>query len=279
MILIFFTTRRSRPSRFLPTFRTVLQQPEFSTLQFSGRSPRPGQDSASRTTFDAEYVRGLFDRIAPRYDFLNHLLSSGIDVLWRKKAVALLRHDKPLVILDVATGTGDIAFEAARQLHPRRVTGIDVAPAMLSIGRSKGKKKGFHEVEFTEGSAEHLPFKTGTFDAVTVGFGVRNFSDLNKGLSEMYRVLRPGAPVVILEFSHPRRFPVRQLYSLYSKFVLPAVGGLISRNREAYEYLPGTIREFPDGDGFLTLLRGVGFHSLKHIPLTFGIATIYYGIK
>ncbi|MEX2116298.1 MAG: class I SAM-dependent methyltransferase, partial [Bacteroidota bacterium] len=124
-------------------------QPELSTLQFSGRSPRSRQDSSSRTTFDPEYVRGLFNRVAPRYDFLNHLLSLGIDVLWRKKAIALLRPHEPLEILDVATGTGDLAFEAVRQLHPRRVTGIDVAPAMLTIGRSKAQKMGFHDVEFT----------------------------------------------------------------------------------------------------------------------------------
>jgi len=279
MIRIFFFTRRSRPSHFLPTFRTVLQQPVLSTLQFSGRTPRPLQGSTGRNTFDTKYVRSLFDRIAPRYDFLNHLLSSGIDVLWRKKAVTLLRPHKPLEILDIATGTGDLAFEAVRQLRPRRVTGIDVAPGMLSIGRSKAEKGGFHEIEFAEGPAESLPFKTGTFDAVTVGFGVRNFSDLPQGLSEMHRVLKPGSPVVILEFSHPRSFPVKQLYSLYSRIVLPAVGGLISQDREAYEYLPETIREFPDGNDFLTLLQTAGFHSLKHTQLTFGIATIYYGIK
>jgi demethylmenaquinone methyltransferase/2-methoxy-6-polyprenyl-1,4-benzoquinol methylase len=182
-------------------------------------------------------------------------------------------------ILDVATGTGDLAFEVVRQVRPRHVTGIDVAPAMLTIGRSKAEKLGFRDVEFTEGSAESLPFKTGLFDAVTAGFGVRNFSDLAKGLSEMHRVLKHGAPVVILEFSRPKAFLVKELYSLYSRIVLPAVGGLVSRNREAYEYLPGTIREFPDGDDFLTLLRTAGFHSLKHIPLTFGIASIYYGIK
>jgi demethylmenaquinone methyltransferase/2-methoxy-6-polyprenyl-1,4-benzoquinol methylase len=150
---------------------------------------------------------------------------------------------------------------------------------MLAIGRTKAEKLGFPGVEFTEGSAESLPFKAGLFDAVTSGFGVRNFSDLAQGLSEMHRVLKHGAPVVILEFSRPRAFLVRECYSLYSRFVLPAVGGLISRSREAYEYLPGTIREFPDGEEFLDLLRVSGFHSLRHIPLTFGIASIYYGIK
>jgi len=257
----------------------VLQQPELSALQFSGRTPPSPQDSRGRAAFDPKYVRDLFDRIAPRYDLLNHLLSSGIDVLWRKKAVRLLRPHTPLEILDVATGTGDLAFEAYRQLRPRRITGIDAAPGMLSIGRSKAEKAGFHEIEFAEGLAESLPFKKDTFDAVTVGFGVRNFSDLPRGLSEMYRVLKPGAPVVILEFSHPRSFPVKQLYSLYSRIVLPAVGGLISQDREAYEYLPGTIREFPDGNDFLTLLQTAGFHSLKYTQLTFGITTIYYGIK
>ncbi|MEX1139311.1 MAG: bifunctional demethylmenaquinone methyltransferase/2-methoxy-6-polyprenyl-1,4-benzoquinol methylase UbiE [Bacteroidota bacterium] len=257
----------------------MLQQPEFSTLQFSGQSSGFRKNPAGRATFDPKYVRGLFDRIAPRYDLLNHLLSSGIDVLWRRKTIGLLCPHRPSNVLDVATGTGDLAFEAVRQLHPHHVIGIDVAPAMLDIGRAKAVKKGFRSVEFAEGPAEALPFETDSFDALTVGFGVRNFSDLSKGLSEMYRVLRPGSPVIVLEFSRPRSFPVQQLYSLYSKTLLPAVGGFISRDREAYEYLPGTIREFPDGNDFLALLRTAGFHSLKHYPLTFGIATIYYGIK
>lgn len=254
-------------------------QAKTSTLQFSRRTPLSRQDSSRRTTFDPSHVRDLFDRIAPRYDFLNHLLSSGIDVLWRKKAIALLRPHNPLELLDVATGTGDLAFEAVRQLRPHLVTGIDVSPAMLNIGRSKAAKMAFHDVKFTEASAESLPFKTGTFDAVMSGFGVRNFSDLTEGLSEMHRVLKPGAPVLILEFSRPRAFPVMQLYSLYSRTVVPAVGGFVSHNRQAYEYLPGTIREFPDGTDFLGLLQTAGFHSLRHIPLTFGISAIYYGIK
>ncbi len=238
---------------------------------------RPG--SPGRPTFDHAYVRGLFDRIAPRYDLLNHLLSSGVDVLWRKKAIALLQTHKPKTILDVATGTGDLAFEAARQLDAPTIIGIDVAPAMLEIGRSKAAKRGIQGVRFSEGPAESLPFETSSFDAVTVGFGVRNFSDLDKGLKEMHRVLKTGSPLVVLEFSRPRSFPIQQLYDLYSKTLLPALGGLISQNREAYEYLPETIREFPDGNDFLDILQSVGFHSLKYHPLTFGIATIYHGIK
>jgi demethylmenaquinone methyltransferase/2-methoxy-6-polyprenyl-1,4-benzoquinol methylase len=159
------------------------------------------------------------------------------------------------------------------------IVGIDVAPAMLEIGRSKAAKKGIQGVTFSEGSAESLPFDARSFDAVTVGFGVRNFSDLDKGLKEMHRVLKPGSPLVVLEFSRPRSFPIQQLYALYSKTVLPALGGLISQDREAYEYLPETIREFPDGDDFLALLQSAGFHALKQYPVTFGIATIYYGIK
>lgn len=279
MIRIFFVTLRSVPSHFLPLFRTVLQQQELSRLHFSGRPAERRKNLSGRTTFDQAYVRGLFDRIAPRYDLLNHLLSSGIDVLWRKKAISLLRAHQPATILDVATGTGDLAFEALRQLQSPQVIGVDVAPAMLNIGRSKAAKRGIHGVRFSEGSAESLPFATGSFDAVTVGFGVRNFSDPDKGLREMYRVLKPGSPAVVLEFSRPRSFPIQQLYTLYSKTLLPALGGLIARDREAYEYLPETIREFPDGNDFLALLQSAGFHSTKYHPLTFGIATIYYGVK
>lgn len=279
MIRIFFVTLRSAPSRFLPIIRTVVQQQELSRLWFSDSPSDRRQSPPNRTTFDQAYVRGLFDRIAPRYDLLNHILSSGIDVLWRKKAIGFLRRHQPAIILDVATGTGDLAFEAVRQLRTPQIIGIDVAPAMLDVGRSKAAKKGIRSVRFSEGSAESLPFGNNTFDAVTVGFGVRNFSDLDKGLREMHRVLKPGAPAVILEFSRPRSFPIQQLYTLYSKTLLPALGGLISQNREAYEYLPETIREFPDGKDFVALLQSAGFHSTEYHPLTFGIATVYYGIK
>lgn len=236
-------------------------------------------ESTSRRTYSTEYVRSLFNRIAPRYDFLNHLLSFGIDFLWRKRAIGVLRPAHPRTILDVATGTGDLAFEAARILSPNRVVGIDVAEEMLEIARTKAKAGGWVSTVFETGTAEHLPFPDNQFDAVTVAFGVRNFSDLDRGLREMLRVLRPGGSLVVLEFSRPRAFPVRLLYDWYSRHLLPSLGGLISRSREAYEYLPGTIRMFPDGPDFLAILRRTGFQSVIHFPLTFGIATIYHGIK
>ncbi|HEX9615393.1 MAG TPA: bifunctional demethylmenaquinone methyltransferase/2-methoxy-6-polyprenyl-1,4-benzoquinol methylase UbiE [Bacteroidota bacterium] len=238
------------------------------------------KDTSSRRTYRPEYVRTMFNRIAPRYDLLNHLLSSGIDIFWRRKAIRILQPLAPMEILDVATGTGDFAFEAADLLHPRSVVGVDVAEEMIRIGEVKAKKRGLDNVvRFAEGQAESLPFSDSSFDSVISAFGVRNFSDLNKGLREFSRVLRPGGSVVILEFSNPRAFPVRQLYRFYSDTVLPAVGRLISRNREAYEYLPGTIREFPDGDDFLSILKSAGLESPLQIRLTFGIVTIYHAHK
>ncbi len=232
-----------------------------------------------RTLYDPEYVQDLFNRIAGRYDFLNRLLSSGIDIFWRKKAVRLLKHSGPQRVLDVATGTGDLALEVAR-LGTRKVVGVDVASEMLRLAARKAVQRGFGSViSFQEGSAERLPFSDGAFDAVTVAFGVRNFSSLAKGLSEMYRVLRPDGEVVILEFSQPRSFPIRQVYGYYSRRILPLIGGLISRHREAYEYLPNTIREFPDGQAFGDILQQAGFSNIQIYPLTFGIATIYYGSK
>lgn len=244
----------------------------------TGESAMVSEDSSSdtRATYDPEYVRTLFNRIAGRYDLLNHLLSSGFDILWRKKAVRLLGRSHPRRILDVATGTGDLALELVR-LKPQGVVGVDVAPEMLRIAARKAVRKNLGNLlSFQEAPAEQLPFPDKTFDAVTVSFGVRNFSSLEQGLSEMARVLRPGGEVVILEFSRPRVFPIRQLYGLYSRRVLPLIGGWISRHREAYEYLPNTIREFPDGEAFGTILRQAGFADLQITPLTFGIVTIYH---
>lgn len=231
-----------------------------------------------RRTYSTEYVRSLFDGIAPRYDFLNHLLSSGIDVLWRKKAVALLAGHHPNAILDVATGTGDLALEAAR-LHPQRVVGIDISPAMLRLARLKAEKRGLSPVvSFTDATAEDLPFPRDTFDAVTVGFGVRNFSNLDQGLKEMVRVMRPGGVLVVLEFSRPRSPMMGRMYRFYSQRILPLVGGSLS-SKEAYQYLPNTIQEFPDGEQFRAVLERAGLRHISVVPLTFGIVTIYHGIK
>lgn len=228
-----------------------------------------------RTVYEQQYVRQLFDRIAPRYDLLNHLLSSGIDILWRKRAIKLLRPYGPKRILDVATGTADLALEAMN-LQPDSIRGIDIAPQMLKIGREKILRKNMsHRITLEEGSAESLPFRDGAFDAVTVAFGVRNFSNLQQGLSEMHRVLKPSGVAMILEFSNPRKAPLRQLYRFYFRYILPRIGGLISRSREAYSYLPSTVAEFPDGEDFCSILRSVGFTTVEIFSLSAGIATIY----
>jgi demethylmenaquinone methyltransferase/2-methoxy-6-polyprenyl-1,4-benzoquinol methylase len=262
-----------------PSPGNVQRQPGTSIDSFAFAQPT-GRDPVVRKSYEPAYVRSLFNRIAPRYDLLNHILSSGIDILWRKKAIRRLCELHPSEILDVATGTGDFAFEAARTLSPTRVVGIDVAENMLSLGREKALRKGLGDrVLFQQASAEQLPFPEGSFDAVISAFGVRNFSDLQAGLREMFRVLRPGGAILVLEFSHPRVFPVKQLYHVYSRTLLPAIGKLISRDRTAYRYLPSTIGEFPDGDEFLRHLQAAGFHSGRRLSMTFGIATAYDALK
>lgn len=232
-----------------------------------------------RTTYDQDYVRSLFERIAFRYDFLNHFLSVGFDIVWRKKAVQVLLPHSPKRILDVATGTGDLAV-ALSALAPEQIVGIDIAPTMLSIARRKvAKLNRATNFIFEERAAEQLPYKSESFDAVCVAFGVRNFSDLSKGLSEMHRVLRKGGALMVLEFSHPRFFPIKQLYGFYFNHILPLMGRLISGDKEAYEYLPSTVAQFPHDDAFLKILQSIGFGKTERHSLTFGIATIYVGIK
>ena len=236
-------------------------------------------DGRQRTTYEKTYVRTLFDRVAFRYDLLNHLLSSGIDVYWRAKAVRLLSQYRPQQILDVATGTADLAIRSA-QLHPTRIIGIDLSDEMLKLGREKvAKRKLDGLISLQSGDAENLPFEQETFDAVTVAFGVRNFSDLSLGLREMFRVLRPRGVAVILEFSQPAIFPVKQLHSFFLRKLLPTIGGYISKQREAYEYLPKTINEFPDGKFMLDLLQESGFSATTQHRMTFGIATVYIAQK
>ncbi len=241
---------------------------------------QPLKDASSeRRTYEHEYVRSLFDGIAPRYDFLNHFLSYGIDILWRKKAIQLLGAYKPRTILDIATGTGDLAIEAAR-LQPEHIFGVDISPAMLAIGRSKIAQRHLEPViSFHEGQAEHLQFPDHSMDAVMVAFGVRNFSNLEQGLAEMHRVLKSQGVGMILEFSQPRKTPLKQLYGFYFRRILPLLGGLVSKSREAYEYLPSTVAQFPDGEGFLKILENAGFRDARQYPLTFGIATIYLATK
>jgi demethylmenaquinone methyltransferase/2-methoxy-6-polyprenyl-1,4-benzoquinol methylase len=232
-----------------------------------------------RQTYEQTYVRSLFNRIAPHYDFLNHFLSLGLDIRWRKKAVALLQEYEPRTILDVATGTADLALEACKP-HVQKVYGIDLSPAMLEFAKQKIRRRGLeHKIAVEEGSAEKLRFPDDSFDAVMVAFGIRNFSDLHEGLREMFRVLRSGGALMILEFSRPRPTPFRQIYSFYFTRILPKLGGVISRSPEAYQYLPSTVQAFPDGDSMIKILAAIGFVGGFQHRLTLGIATIYIAEK
>ena len=232
-----------------------------------------------KRTGKKEQVAEMFNNISHRYDFLNHFLSLGIDILWRKKAIRMLKADQPKQILDIATGTGDFAIEALA-LNPDRVVGVDISPGMLEQGKKKMKKRGFnHLIDMQMGDSEKLLFEDNTFDAVIVSFGVRNFENLKKGLSDMYRVLKPGGKTVVVEFSRPRNFPMKQLYNFYFKSILPVVGKLISKDQSAYTYLPESVAVFPDGDDFLAVLHKAGFKNTVCKPLTFGISSIYTGQK
>lgn len=226
-----------------------------------------------------EQVARMFDSISGNYDFLNHFLSLGIDIRWRRKAVKLLAPGKPKLILDVATGTGDFAVETLK-LNPDKVIGIDISEGMLEVGRKKMKDRGYDSrIELLSGDSENLPFEENKFDAVVVGFGVRNFENLEKGLAEMYRVLKPGGRMVVLEFSKPTMFPFKQLFNFYFNFILPKIGKLISRDPAAYTYLPESVQAFPDGDSFVRILNRIGFKDTLCKPLTLGISSLYTGIK
>lgn len=225
-------------------------------------------------------VERMFDKIAPKYDLLNRVLSLGIDVSWRRQALGYLKTGRPQTILDVATGTADVAIMAAKILSPKSIAGIDIANQMLDLGRVKIKKEGLeHVVTLETGDSENLRFADHTFDAVTVAFGVRNFENLEKGLSEMLRVLRPGGRVVILEFSRPHVFPFKQLYNSYFKYVLPAIGRLTSRDIRAYTYLFESVQAFPEGDDFLNILTKIGYQNPVCERLTLGICSIYSATK
>ena len=226
-----------------------------------------------------DQVAEMFDNIAPKYDFLNHLLSLGIDITWRKKAVKILSKRNPKVILDVATGTGDFAMEAM-SLSPTRVVGIDISNEMLNVGRKKIANKNWSSsIEMIQADSEDLPFEDGTFDAITVGFGVRNFAHLEVGLGEMLRVLKKGGQVAIIEISQPSSFPIKQLYGIYFKGILPAVGKLVSKDARAYTYLPESVTHFAQGREFVDILTKVGYKNAEFTPLTFGAATLYIAEK
>jgi demethylmenaquinone methyltransferase/2-methoxy-6-polyprenyl-1,4-benzoquinol methylase len=222
-----------------------------------------------------EQVEKMFDSISPKYDFLNHFLSMGMDILWRRKAVQYLSKIQPKIILDIATGTGDFAIEASR-LKPEKIIGLDISEGMLQIGREKMKKNHLENiVSMLKGDSENLPFDDHYADAITIGFGVRNFENLNKGLSEIYRVLKPGGMVVILEPAIPSKFPMKQLFNLYFKKILPFVGRWFSKDPSAYEYLPKSVEAFPNGKEFLAICHQNHFINTEWKPLTFGICSLY----
>ncbi len=224
-------------------------------------------------------VEEMFNNISPRYDLLNHLLSANIDKLWRKKAVNMLKPYKPGLILDVATGTADFAV-AATKIKGAKVIGIDISEGMLEVGRKKIQRKKLTDtIELIKDDSENLSFENNMFDAAIVGFGVRNFETLKTGLAEIIRVLKPGGVFYILEFSKPAKSPYRQIYQFYFTKILPLIGKIVSKDSNAYTYLPESVNEFPFGDKFLTILADVGFINNKCYLQTFGIASIYEAHK
>ncbi len=228
-----------------------------------------------------EHVEAMFDDIAPRYDLLNRVLSMGIDTWWRKRAIAFLGEallNQPHALLDVATGTGDLAIESLA-LNPGKVIGVDISEGMLRLGREKIEDKNLSDrIQLHRGDSADLPCADDHFDGAMVAFGVRNFENLQAGLADIRRVLKPGAPFVVLEFSHPTAFPIKRTYELYSRHVLPRIGRAISRNKEAYSYLPESVAAFPDGQAFLKSMDAVGFLETVAKPLTFGVVSLYRGL-
>lgn len=227
-----------------------------------------------------EQVAEMFDGIAGHYDFLNHFLSMGIDKGWRKKAIREIAAVQPRQILDVATGTGDLAIAAAKTIAGVSVTGVDISAGMLDVGRKKVKDLSLgQQINLQIADSEALPFETGSFDAVMCAYGVRNFEHLEAGLRDMQRVLRPGGKIAILEFSHPKKFPVKQFYRFYFRFILPLLGKIVSKHSRAYTYLPESVMAFPEGQVFCDTLVRCGYKEAQARPLTFGITTLYTAIK
>lgn len=223
-------------------------------------------------------VTGMFDDISPRYDFLNHLLSFHIDKIWRRKTSKLVAKHHPTAILDVATGTADLAIRMANDIPEAAITGVDLSEKMLDIGRKKvSQKKLDQRITLVTADAAQLPFDDGSFDALTVAFGVRNFENLNAGLQDMVRVVKNGGIIAILEFSHPSSAFIRWPYRIYSKHILPSIGRIISRHQTAYTYLPSSIEAFPESDTFIQMLKTVGIVDIQSKAFLSGIATLYYG--
>ncbi len=225
-------------------------------------------------------VEEMFDKIAFRYDFLNHLLSAGIDISWRKKAIKQLKQLNPKTVLDVATGTGDVAILTCKMLKTEKITGIDISDGMLEIGKKKIKTLGLqNNIQLLKGDSETISFGDSTFDAVTVAFGVRNFENLEKGLEEILRVLRPGGKLVILEFSRPALPVIKNIYNFYLNVIAPKVGTIISKNKNAYKYLNNSVQKFPERENFLNILNKLGYENTLYKTLSLGICCIYCGEK
>jgi len=221
----------------------------------------------------------MFDTISEDYDGLNRVISFGIDVKWRKRVINIVKESHPKSVLDIATGTGDLAIQLT-QTDANKIVGLDISIGMLEVGNTKIKKKGLQDkIEMILGDSENMPFEDNTFDAITVAFGVRNFETLEKGLKEILRVLKPNGVFVILETSIPTKTPFKQGYYLYSKYVLPLIGKMFSKDRSAYKYLSESASVFPYGEDLNNILTKIGFISVKHFPQTFGVATIYTATK
>lgn len=227
-------------------------------------------------TAKKQQVEQMFDNVASTYDVLNRVLSLRIDVYWRKFAINLLRKDNPQQILDIATGTGDVALALQTQLKPAHIVGLDLSQLMLNVGIDKIKKAGFSQnIDMIQGDSENLPFENNKFDAITVAYGVRNFENLEKGLREMKRVLRPNGKLCVIEFSQPKVFPIKQLFGIYFRYILPTIGRLASNDARAYSYLYESVQAFPDGQNFMNIVEKCGFTNVKWYPLTFGICSVY----
>lgn len=227
-----------------------------------------------------EQVADMFDSISGKYDFLNRLLSGGVDIYWRKKALSMIKDRKNNLVLDIATGTGDLAIEANKILKVDKIIGVDISEGMLNVGKEKIKKLGLTDkIELQMGDSEKLLFGDNTFDTVIVSFGVRNFENLLKGLTDMCRVLKPGGTCLVVEFSKPASFPFKQFYWFYSTKILPIIGKLVSKDSSAYSYLPESVKAFPDGKAFLDVFEQAGFKETSVKTLTFGICSIYLGKK
>lgn len=228
----------------------------------------------------AEQVENMFDNIAPAYDKLNHILSFHIDKLWRRKAMKWLSQYNPQIIMDVASGTGDFAITANKYLRPQKIVATDISTGMMRVGADKVKKLNLQDtITFEKEDCLNLTYKNNTYDAVTAAFGIRNFQDLEKGLCEMYRVLKPGGKLAILELTTPVHFPMKQLFKFYSTVIIPLLGKIVSKDINAYEYLPSTIQAFPQGEVMMKIFENIGFSEYKFKRLTFGVCTLYMATK